>query len=292
MELARWMHSRYLCRYMDAVKLFLPPGKRSVRGKKRDPLANVAADPQPIEALTGEQTEVLARMEAAVEADRHELFLLKGVTGSGKTEVYMQMIRRVTDRGRTAIMLVPEISLTKQIVERFAGRFGAEKIAVFHSRLSAGERYDEWQRVQRGEAKIVVGARSAVFAPLTNVGIVILDEEHETTYKSDMSPKYDTLEIAIKRTKPNGGIVVMGSATPSVVSYDRSRRGIFTLLELKERYNKVKLPRMEIVDMRPELAKGNTSVISRRLYTAMDETLSKGQQVILFMNRRGYQTFV
>ncbi len=292
MELARWMHSRYLCRYMDAVKLFLAPGKPSARGRKRDPLAKITAEPQPIDALTDEQARVIARMEQSIGADRHELFLLKGVTGSGKTEVYMQLIRKVTERGKTAVMLVPEISLTKQIIERFAGRFGRDNIAVFHSRLSAGERYDEWQRVQRGEARIVVGARSAVFAPLRDIGIVILDEEHESTYKSDMSPKYDTLEIAIKRTKPSGGIVVMGSATPSVLSYERSRRGIFTLLELKERYNKVKLPRMEIVDMRPELAAGNTSVISRRLHTAMEETLSKGQQVILFMNRRGYQTFV
>ncbi len=292
MELARWMHGRYLCRYMDAVKLFLPPGKPSARGKKRDPLAKITAEPQPIDALTEEQQHVLDRMQQSIHADRHELFLLKGVTGSGKTEVYMQLIRQVTEHGKTAIMLVPEISLTKQIIERFAGRFGAENLAVFHSRLSAGERYDEWQRVRRGDAKIVVGARSAVFAPLENVGIVILDEEHESTYKSDMSPKYDTLEIAIKRTRPSGGIIVMGSATPSVVSYERSRRGIFTLLELKERYNKVKLPRMEVVDMRPELAMGNTSVISRRLHEAMEQTLAKNQQVILFMNRRGYQTFV
>ena len=217
MELARWMHSRYLCRYMDAVKLLLPPGKPSARGKRRDPLAKISAEPQVIDALTDEQRRVIARMGQSIDSDRHELFLLKGVTGSGKTEVYMQLIQRVAARGRTAIMLVPEISLTKQIIERFAGRFGAENIAVFHSRLSAGERHDEWQRVQRGEAKIVVGARSAVFAPLTNVGIVILDEEHESTYKSDMSPKYDTLEVAIKRTRPSGGIVVMGSATPSVV---------------------------------------------------------------------------
>ncbi len=292
MELARWMHSRYLCRYMDAVKLLLPPGKPSARGKRRDPLAKISAELQVIDALTDEQRRVIARMGQSIDSDRHELFLLKGVTGSGKTEVYMQLIQRVAARGRTAIMLVPEISLTKQIIERFAGRFGAENIAVFHSRLSAGERHDEWQRVQRGEAKIVVGARSAVFAPLTNVGIVILDEEHESTYKSDMSPKYDTLEVAIKRTRPVGGIVVMGSATPSVVSYERSRRGIFTKLELKERYNKVQLPRMDIVDMRPELAAGNTSVISRRLHAAMQTTLEKGQQVILFMNRRGYQTFV
>lgn len=292
MALARWMHGRYLCRYIDAVKLFLPPGRPSARGKRRDPLAKIKAESQRIAALTEEQETVIARMEESIRREKHELFLLKGVTGSGKTEVYMQLIRSVREQGKTAIMLVPEISLTKQIIERFAGRFGAQGIAIFHSRLSAGERHDEWERVRTGEAKIIIGARSAIFAPAENVGIVILDEEHESTYKSDMSPKYDTLEIAIKRTRPSGGIIVMGSATPSVVSYERCRRGIYTLLELKERYNKVQLPRIDVVDMRPELAKGNTSVISHALHEAMERTLAKGQQVILFMNRRGYQTFV
>lgn len=291
-ELARWMHTRYMCKYIDAVRLFLPPGKPSARGKKRQPLAKIAGEAQDIESLTDEQTAVIAEMEKSIAAGKPELFLLKGVTGSGKTEVYMQLIRKVVDRGKTAIMLVPEISLTKQIIERFVGRFGAEQLAVFHSRLSAGERYDEWQRVRQGEAKIVVGARSAIFAPLADIGLVILDEEHESTYKSDMSPKYDTLELAIKRTKPAAGIVVMGSATPSVVSYARSEQGIYTRLELRQRYNKVKLPLIDIVDMRAELAEGNASVISRALHTAMEETLAKEQQVILFMNRRGYQTFV
>lgn len=292
MALCRWMHGRYLCRYIDAVKLFVPPGKASVRGKRRSPLLDVEGEAQDIETLTGEQAAALGTMERALDAREGGIFLLQGVTGSGKTEVYMRLIERVLKGGQTAIMMVPEISLTKQIVDRFVGRFGAAQIALFHSGLSPGERHDEWQRVKSGEAKIAVGARSAIFAPLTNVGVAILDEEHEATYKSDMSPKYDTLELAIKRTKKSGGLVVLGSATPSVVSYERSERGVYRRLELNERYNKVELPSVECVDMRRELAGGNTTMISKRLFEEMNRTLSEGEQVILFMNRRGYQTFV
>ncbi|QHI74003.1 primosomal protein N' [Aminipila terrae] len=168
----------------------------------------------------------------------------------------------------------------------------AGKIAVLHSRLSLGERYDEWTRIRNGQVRIVIGARSAVFAPLEDIGIIIMDEEHESTYKSDMSPKYDTVEVAIKRAKTFNGLIILGSATPSVVSTYRSEQGIYKRIELKERYNQIALPKIEIVDMREELKLGNKSIFSRLLYDEMQKCLEEKQQVILFLNRRGYSTFV
>ena len=204
----------------------------------------------------------------------------------------MRAIDQCLKDGQTAIMMVPEISLTKQIIDRFIGRFGYENIAVLHSKLSLGERYDEWIRIRSGKVKIVIGARSAVFAPLENIGIIVLDEEHESTYKSDMTPKYDTVEVAIKRAGYWSGVVVLGSATPSVVSTYRGMENLYQRIELKERYNKVPLPFVETVDMREELKEGNKSIISRALFDHMTESLSKGRQIILFLNRRGYATFL
>ena len=291
-DLARWMHDRYLCRYMDAVRLFLPVGKPLKSGKERDPISAMEGEAQPIEDLTEDQKKALSAIDGAIDDGRQEIFLLHGVTGSGKTEVYMQAIAHVLTKGKNAVMLVPEISLTEQIISRFVGRFGAENLAVMHSGLSQGERYDQWQRIRRGDVRIVIGARSAIFAPLADIGLVVMDEEHESTYKSDMSPKYDTLELAIKRTKGAGGSVLLGSATPSVVSYERAERGIYKKLALPQRYNKVALPKVTVTDLRDELAKGNLTVIGHDLHEAMAETLEKGEQVILFMNRRGYETFV
>lgn len=286
-----WMRRRYLCRLIDAVGLFTPAGSPSKRGKKRRPLAGVEKDEQNITSLSDEQQKVLKELEEK-EKEGKRLFLLHGVTGSGKTEVYMQAVSRCIRNGKTAIMLVPEISLTKQIVERFAARFSPEEIAVLHSGLSQGERYDEWQRIRSGSVKIVIGARSAVFAPVSNIGIIILDEEHEMTYKSDMTPKYDTCEVAIKRAGYFDGTVLCGSATPSVASYERSRQGIFELLQMKKRHHDIPLPKVTVVDMRRELAAGNTSDFSRLLVSGMKEQLEAGRQVILLMNRRGYYTYV
>ena len=187
--------------------------------------------------------------------------------------------------------------MTGQIINRFIGRFGNDKVAVLHSKLSQGERYDQWKKVRDGcgaAGQIVIGARSAVFAPLEKIGLIVVDEEHETTYKSDHTPKYDTIEVALKRTqdKDNNGILLLGSATPSIVSYQRAREGIYELLELTERYNKVVQPKVSVIDMREELKRGNRSVLSEELYIKMKETLEAGRQVILFLNRRGYSTFV
>ncbi|WP_130863514.1 replication restart helicase PriA [Bacilliculturomica massiliensis] len=288
----RWMRSRYLCRYIDAVKCFTPAGSPSKRGKKRNPLGEAQFSSTEARALTEEQQKAMDAMEPVLGKGVHQVFLINGVTSSGKTELYMQAIARVIEAGKTAIMLVPEISLTTQTIERFIGRFGAENTAVLHSKLSLGQRYDEWMRVKKGEVKIVIGARSAVFAPLSHIGIIVLDEEHETTYKSDMSPKYDTAEVAIKRAMLHGAAVLLGSATPSLQTAYRSRNGIFTELTLKQRYNKTPLPQVEIVDMREELLAGNKSIFSRELFRQISGTLEKKQQVILFLNRRGYSTFV
>lgn len=290
-DTCRWMKKRYMCRYYDALQLFLPAGSKSKRGEAALPYKDEPGEIQDIEELTDEQKRALGEINRA-EDSGGGMFLLHGVTGSGKTEVYMRAIEHSLSAGRPAIMLVPEISLTTQIVSRFIGRFGRDSIAVLHSRLTNRERYDEWMRIRRGEVSIVIGARSAVFAPLSDIGIIVIDEEHESTYKSDMSPKYDTAEVAIKRIKAFGGTLVLGSATPSVATYQRSLDGIYRLLELKERYNGNELPEVDVVDMRKELRRGNTSVLSGELKNGIADALSRGKQVILFLNRRGYSTFV
>lgn len=291
-ELCIWMKKRYLCRYIEAIHCFTPNGTKSKKGKERRPHKETLGEIYSIDKLTQEQKVALSRIFQGMEGAKQKTFLLHGVTSSGKTEVYMQAIARSLEQGKTAIMMVPEISLTKQIIERFIGRFGHDHIAVLHSRLSLGERFDEWTRIREGKVKIVIGARSAVFAPLENIGVIILDEEHESTYKSDMTPKYETVEIALKRTLYHRALLILGSATPSVVSSIRAEEGIYEKLTLKERYNKNPLPKVEIADMREELKSGNTSIFSRLLFQQMKDTLEAGNQVILFLNRRGYSTFV
>ncbi len=291
-ETCIWMKRRYGIKYMDAVRCFVPGGKPSKAGKEKEPYKDAEGEAQNIETLTSEQQRAVSMIEESIVSGRQDNYLIHGVTGSGKTEVYMQVIDRALKQGRTAIMLVPEIALTKQVTDRFIARFGKEKIAVLHSRLTRRERYDEWQRIRKGKARIVVGARLAVFAPLENIGVIIMDEEHESTYKSDMTPKYETVDIALKRLMHYSGVLVLGSATPSVVSYQRAKEGIYRLIELKERYNSNPLPKVELVDMRKELLDGNRTVFSGRLYRALEETLADGQQAILFLNRRGYSTFI
>lgn len=294
---ALWMKKRYICRLIDAVNCFTPVGEKARRGQRKNPFAEEKGEPSSVKELTLQQAQILQRIGEAAKAKKHMRFLLHGVTGSGKTEIYIRAAQQVLEQGRNVIVLVPEIALTGQIIDRFIGRFGSEKVAVLHSKLSLGERYDQWKKVRDGcdgDGQIVIGARSAVFAPLENIGLIVIDEEHETTYKSDHTPKYDTIEVALKRVqdKDNNGILLLGSATPSVVSYQRAQEGIYELLELTERYNKVVLPEISIVDMREELKRGNRSIISSELCSKMKDTLEAGRQVILFLNRRGYSTFV
>ena len=291
---AIWLKNRYLCRYIDAVKCFTPAGDKAKRKTRKNPFENRQGVPSEVRTLTEQQKTALTQIGDAVEKGMHDRFLIHGVTGSGKTEIYINAAEQVLARGKNAIVLVPEISLTMQTIDRFTGRFGSERIAVLHSRLSPGERYDQWKRIRDGSVRIVIGARSAVFAPLENIGLIVVDEEHEATYKSDHTPKYDTVEVAVKRLQDgdNQGILLLGSATPSVVTYSRGKEGIYRIIKLTERYNKVSLPDVSVVDMRAELKDGNRSIISRELYSEMKLQLDAGRQVMLFLNRRGYSTFV
>lgn len=292
METCTWMRKRYLCRHIDAINCFTPAGSAPKRRKTKIPYSDMETEAEEEKLLTEEQDRALSEIKPYIEEEKHHIFLVHGVTGSGKTELYIRIIKEVTEKGRNAIVLVPEIALTTQVIERFMARFGSENIAVLHSRLSSGERYDEWCRIRNGGVRIVIGARSAVFAPIDNIGVIIMDEEHESTYKSDMAPKYETVEVATKRAKAFNGLVVLGSATPSAVSNYRAEQGIYTKLELHKRYNNVALPEVEIVDMRKELKEGNKTIFSRSLYDCMESSLRDGKQVILFLNRRGYSTFV
>ena len=241
--------------------------------------------------LTDEQSVALKQIIAASDGNQPETFLLHGVTGSGKTEVYLQTIAKVLNDGKEAIVLVPEISLTPQMTERFRSRFG-ELVAVMHSGLSVGEKYDEWRKIHQGKVKVVVGARSAVFAPFENVGIIILDEEHESTYKQEDSPRYHARDVAIWRGKYHQCPVILGSATPSLESFARAKKSVYKLLTLKDRALKQSLPKVQIVDMRDELKKGNRSMFSRSLVESIQVRLDRKEQIVLFLNRRGYSSFV
>ncbi len=217
--------------------------------------------------------------------------LLFGVTGSGKTEVYLDCIERVLERGKSAIMLVPEISLTPQVMRIFRARFGDE-VALLHSGLSDGERFDEWRRLLTGKAHVAVGARSAIFAPLDNLGLIVIDEEHDTSYVSESNPRYITREVAMFRAKYNDAKIVMGSATPSVESFYRAEKGEYSLITMPERINKREMPKIEIVNMCNETAFGNSGMFSARLVAELDECLKAGNQAIIFLNRRGYSSYV
>ncbi len=223
--------------------------------------------------------------------DQNKPVLLHGVTGSGKTEVYFEIIDKYLNLAKEAIILVPEISLTPQTIGRFKNRFG-DNIAVLHSGLSQGERSDEWKKIKRGIAKIAIGARSAVFAPFHNLGVIIIDEEHENTYKSEISPKYLTREVAQKRCEIENAKLILGTATPSVETYYKAQTGEFGLVEMLERVNGKQMPKVIITDMREELKNGNKTIFSEKLMNAILDTLKSGDQMILFLNRRGYSTFV
>ncbi len=238
--------------------------------------------------LTSSQQKVV---DSVIHDKRGVTFLLYGVTGSGKTEVYMHIIEHVLEEGKTAIILVPEISLTPQMVELFSNRFG-NQIAALHSALSEGEKYDEWRRIARGEASIVIGARSAIFAPLKNIGVIIMDEEHSDSYKQgDKNPRYHARDVAIWRGKYHHCPVLLGSATPSLESMARAQKNVYQLLTLKDRVNGKSLPSVTIIDMNKEV-KNSSSHITNRLLEEIKRCVSLGQQAILFLNRRGFSTFV
>ncbi|PZT54793.1 primosomal protein N' [Paenibacillus silvae] len=262
----------------------------------RDPYQGRRFKPTEPLALTDEQQGVYASINGRLQEHRHGVFLLHGVTGSGKTEVYLQTIQQCINQERQAIVLVPEIALTPQMVERFKGRFG-DQVAVMHSRLSGGERYDEWRKIREGQVKVAIGARSAVFAPFSRLGLIIMDEEHETSYKQEETPKYHARDVAVKRAQQHQAVVVLGSATPSLESYYAARsqsNDEFAplLLEMPTRALGNNLPTVRIIDMREELKEGNRSMFSRALHKGIEERIERGEQTVLLLNRRGYSTFV
>ncbi len=248
--------------------------------------------------LTEEQKNAYNRVEEAIDKNEYKQFLLYGVTGSGKTEVYLQLIEKVLKIGKNAIVLVPEISLTPQMLDRFISRFGKSDIAILHSKLSIGERHDEWERIRERKARIVIGARSAIFAPIENVGIIIIDEEHDSSYKSETNPRYNAKEIAKILAKENKAPLLLGSATPDIntfynaTSENEDGNTKIQLLTLTKRANESSLPKVEIIDLKQELANGNRSMLSMELYNSIEENISQKRQTILFLNRRGYSTFI
>ena len=245
---------------------------------------------QPLE-LNPEQRQARDAVVSAI-GSHQPPFLLQGITGSGKTEVYLQIIQGALDKGKTAILLVPEISLTPQMTERFIARFG-EKVAILHSGLSNGEKYDEWRKVERGDSQVVVGARSAIFAPLKNLGVMIIDEEHEATYKQDSNPRYHAREVAILRAQYNQAALVLGSATPSLESRARAGKGVYQHLRLTQRANPLAtIPEVQVIDFRDYIGQNETSNFTPPLLEAIQDRLAKKEQVVLMLNRRGYSSFV
>lgn len=252
----------------------------------RDPYKSVASE-NVLRTLTEDQR----RAVEIIRTDERTVQLVHGVTGSGKTEIYLTLIAKCLQEGKSSIFLVPEISLTPQMLAQLRARFG-KNAAIMHSGLSAGERFDEWWRLRTGEAKIAIGARSAVFAPMENLGVIIIDEEHDSSYASESAPRYNTFDVAFLRAKRNGCKLVLGSATPSVETYKKAKEGEFSLIRLEKRINKRPLPEILIADMRREVRRGNNSAFSGILKEELEKTLATGKQAILFLNRRGYSQTV
>ncbi len=317
-ETARWMRNRYGVKYIDAIKMFTVNGKRANANVIPGLTLTSANDNANINPglmltsfeLTAEQKNAVAIINSSIEGVNVNVkpgikladvnvkpgmtltYLIKGVTNSGKTEVYMEAVKKTLELGKTAIVLLPEIALAGQVEQRFIERFGEQQVATLHSKLSTSKKLEEWLRIRRGEAKIVVGARTSVFAPLENIGVIVIDEEHESTYKSDHNPKFETVDVAYKRAALNGATLILGSATPSVVSYYRAKQGIYKLIEMNHRVGDSIMPELEIVDMKEEVRNGNSGVVSSRLALEVTKALKRKEQVILFLNRRGFSTHI
>ncbi|MBU1932384.1 MAG: primosomal protein N' [Candidatus Omnitrophica bacterium] len=298
LKLTRWLSEYYYSTWGEAISAAVPGAlKKSLNQKKR--VNRKEEDiPEYIDGSgihltpTPEQKEALDQIKHCIDKKESRVFLLHGVTGSGKTEVYLQTIGHVLESGLSSIVLVPEISLTPQTVARFKARFG-DRIAVLHSRLTGSKRASEWERIASGDPCVVVGARSAIFAPVKNLGLVVVDEEHETSYKQDDVPRYNARDVAIKRADLMGAVTILGSATPSLESFYAARKGKYRLIELSERIDSRLMPEVEIVDMREELSRTKKlHIFSHSLKSWIDKDIAEGKQVILFLNRRGFSTFI
>jgi primosomal protein N' (replication factor Y) (superfamily II helicase) len=294
LELTKQISEYYLCSWGEAINAAVPSslkkGNVSVKPRADEDYSEIAHT----EAFTPtkEQSNALAEINGAIDNNANQVFLLHGITGSGKTEVYLQAIANVLDKGRSCIVLVPEISLTPQAVERFKSRF-KERVAVFHSRLTAGQKYREWKKLSDGLCHIVVGARSAIFSPIRDLGLIIVDEEHDTSYKRQDNPRYNATDVAIMRAKISNAVVVLGGATPSLESYYKAQSKDYKLLQLNERIEKRPLPEVKILDMRHEITerKKKRIIFSRLLMEHMEKVIGNNEQMILFLNRRGFSTY-
>jgi len=300
LKLTKWISGHYYSSWGEALSAAVPGVLKKAskttrrRKKKEQEEAEVEFIDGSSEHLspTPEQKDALDAIRECMDDRAHRVFLLHGVTGSGKTEVYLQSIEHALKLGLSSIILVPEISLTPQTQARFKARFG-DKVAVLHSRLLGSKRASEWERIYSQKAQIVVGARSAIFAPVKNLGLVVVDEEHETSYKQEGVPRYNARDVAIKRAELSRASVILGSATPSLESFYMARKGSYTLIELPERIDSRLLPGVNIVDMREELTRSRKfPIFSQPLKTWIEKDLSQGKQVILFLNRRGFSTFI
>lgn len=297
LDLTRWMSGAYLCSWGQALEAAMPAAFKKGRadGKSRGRSATHAAEPEAPDEhpLTRPQKFAYEQISAALSRRAPQIFLLHGVTGSGKTEVYLHSIRDLIRARRGSIVLVPEISLTPQAVDRFYSRFG-DKLAVMHSRLTPAKRVEEWRRIRSGQALVVVGARSAVFSPVKDLSLIVIDEEQESTYKQEDTPRYHARSVAHQRCQREGATLLLGSATPSLETYYAAQTGEAALLELTDRVENRPLPKVQVVDMRlPESAPGKGErVFSRALEEAVTETLSRGEQAMLLLNRRGFSTYL
>lgn len=277
---------------MSVVRALEEQGVLRIESKQvyRNPVGNQSEEEKEI-VFTKEQDEAVFRVWSDYECDRFGTYLMHGITGSGKTEVYMELIDRIVHQGKQAIVLIPEIALTFQTVMRFYRKFG-DRVSIMNSRLSQGERYDQMMRAKRGEIDVMIGPRSALFTPFPQLGLIVIDEEHETTYKSEQVPRYHARETAIARARMENASVILGSATPSVDAMYRARRGEYVYISLKNRAGKQDLPEVYTVDLREELKSGNHSIISGKLRELMEDRLEKKEQTMLFINRRGYAGFI
>ncbi len=290
-RLAAWMKEAYSCTMITALRTVMPVKEKVSARKPGVDIMESVPEFTPIAELNDQQKAVVDKFSEDYISGRRGRYLLHGITGSGKTEVYIQLAKKVTEEGRAVIVLIPEIALTFQTVARFRAVFG-DRISILNSRLSKGEKFREFERARTGETDIIIGPRSALFTPFERLGLIIIDEEHDSSYRSESTPKYHARETAFKRAEIEGAAVILGSATPSVTSYHMAETGELTLMSLDKRAAGSSLSEVTVVDMRDELKSGNRSIISGALYERLSAAFSAGEQAMLFINRRGFNTFV